>query len=56
MRISPGDKTEQISTFIALQYLLVYKYQDDKNKYVKLIFAIYQTKLINIGLPVETSI
>ena len=41
---------------ISWQYLIVFKYQVDKDKYVKFLIRIHQTKLFEIGLPVERSI
>ena len=40
------------SVFIALQHSFMFKYQVDKEKYVKFLIPIHK-KIFNIGLPIE---
>ena len=41
------------STFIALQQPFMFKYQVDKDTYVKFLIQIHQTNLLNTGIPVQ---
>ena len=43
-----------LSIFNDLQYPFIFKYQVDKDKYVKFFIPIHQTNLFNIGLPVKS--